>query len=404
MSLKNKKSDNIPKLRFPNFKSEWVINTLENLTTKISDGIHATPKYNDQGDYYFINGNNLVDNKIIISNSTKRLALEEFLIHKRELNSSSILLSINGTIGNMAYYNNEKIVIGKSASYININTTISKVFIYNALQSEGVIRFFNDELTGSTIKNLSLGTIKRTRISIPLLPEQQKIAIFLTAVDDKIQQLTRKKQMFEEYKKGCMQLIFSQAIRFKDDKRKVYPDWKEKTLGEIGHFFSGGTPLTTQKNYYEGDIPFIKSGEINSEITEQSINETGLKNSSAKIVNVGDILYALYGATSGQVAISKIKGAINQAILCIRTDENNQFIYYYLHLSKGKIIQTYLQGGQGNLSGDIVKALAISIPARDEQQKIANFLSAIDNKINHTHSQLQQTQLYKKGLLQQMFI
>ena len=75
-----------------------------------------------------------------------------------------------------------------------------------------------------------------------------------------------------------------------------------------------------------------------------------------------------------------------------------------MHLSKGKIIQTYLQGGQGNLSGDIVKALAISIPARDEQQKIANFLSAIDNKINHTHSQLQQTQLYKKGLLQQMFI
>lgn len=174
-------------------------------------------------------------------------------------------------------------------------------------------------------------------------------------------------------------------------------------MGEVGTFFSGGTPLTTKRKYFDGEIPFIRSGEINSDKTSLFISEEGLNNSSAKMVEVGDLLYALYGATSGEVAISKIKGAINQAILCIRSKMNNIFLHNYFLFQKENIIKTYLQGGQGNLSADIIKSLHISIPSIDEQNIIANFFITIDEKINRTVIQKDKTEQYKKGLLQKMF-
>ena len=154
-----------------------------------------------------------------------------------------------------------------------------------------------------------------------------------------------------------------------------------KKLGEISTFYSGGTPLTSKREYFDGDIPFIRSGEINSDKTEQFISELGLKNSSAKLVEVGDILYALYGATSGEVGICKLNGAINQAVLCIKSNENHYFLFSYLRDKKESITNTFLQGGQGNLSADIVKKIELYIPSIKEQTKISSFLSKIDARI-----------------------
>ena len=118
----------------------------------------------------------------------------------------------------------------------------------------------------------------------------------------------------------------------------------------------------------------------------------------------GDLLFALYGATSGECAISKIEGAINQAVLCIRTDFNNYFLLSFLKSNKENIIATYLQGGQGNLSADIVKSLIVPYPSLPEQQKIANFLTALDEKITKAAQQIETAQAFKKGLLQKMFV
>ena len=158
-------------------------------------------------------------------------------------------------------------------------------------------------------------------------------------------------------------------------------EWEVKKLGEISTFYSGGTPLTSKREYFDGDIPFIRSGEINSDKTEQFISELGLKNSSAKLVEVGDILYALYGATSGEVGICKLNGAINQAVLCIKSNENHYFLFSYLRDKKESITNTFLQGGQGNLSADIVKKIELYIPSIKEQTKISSFLSKIDERI-----------------------
>ena len=159
--------------------------------------------------------------------------------------------------------------------------------------------------------------------------------------------------------------------------------WEQRKLGDISESYSGGTPTVGEKEYYDGNIPFIRSGEINSDKTELFLSENGLNNSSAKMVKIGDILYALYGATSGEVSISKLNGAINQAILVIQPHQNhnNYFLMQWLRKSKKMIIGTYLQGGQGNLSGNIVKELSIDLPFCDEQKLIGTFFNKLDSLI-----------------------
>ena len=147
--------------------------------------------------------------------------------------------------------------------------------------------------------------------------------------------------------------------------------------------YSGGTPSVGNKSYYGGSIPFIRSAEINSESTELFLTEEGLKNSSARMVSKGDILYALYGATSGETGRSRINGAINQAILAILPHDgyDSEFLMQWLRKSKQNITDIYLQGGQGNLSGAIVKALEVNFPSLAEQRQIGNYFQSIDNLI-----------------------
>ena len=158
-------------------------------------------------------------------------------------------------------------------------------------------------------------------------------------------------------------------------------EWEKCKLSEICTFFSGGTPSSSNKDFYGGNIAFIRSGELHADSTELFITQDGYDNSSAKMVEVGDLLLAMYGATSGDIAISKIKGAINQAILCIRTNQNKKFIESVWNKHVSKILRKYLQGGQGNLSADIVKSISFSFPTLKEQEKIANLISLLDERI-----------------------
>ena len=167
--------------------------------------------------------------------------------------------------------------------------------------------------------------------------------------------------------------------------------------------FSGGTPSSANKKYYGGNIPFIRSAEINKETTELYITELGLKNSSAKMVKKGDVLVAMYGANSGDVAICKINGAINQAILCLRSKSNNEFLSQYLAYKKEWIRAKYLQGGQGNLSSDIIKTIELLFPSPQEQQKIAAFLSNLNELIEAHKQKLELLKKHKKGLMQNLF-
>ena len=176
-------------------------------------------------------------------------------------------------------------------------------------------------------------------------------------------------------------------------------EWKRHKLSEVCSFYSGGTPSSSKKEYYNGNIPFIRSGELHKDNTELFITEDGLNNSAAKMVEVGDLLLALYGATSGDIAISKIKGAINQAILCIRTKQNKKFIESIWNKHVERLLQTYLQGGQGNLSADIVKNIPFYFASCAEQDKLAQFVSLLDERIATQNKIIEKLETLIKGLV-----
>lgn len=244
-------------------------------------------------------------------------------------------------------------------------------------------------------------------LALPDFKEQQKIVDCLSSIDDLIDAESRKLKALEKYKKGLMQRLFPAEGKTLPEWR--FPEfqgcgeWKAKFIGKVCKMFSGGTPDTSKKEFYGGTIPFIRSAEINKSFTELFITEDGFKNSSAKMVKKGDILIALYGANSGEVALSKIDGAINQAILCLRHETNNAFVYHYFTHMKNWIISKYIQGGQGNLSGQIIKSVKLYFPKPEEQKKITDCLSEIDILITEQSNKVEQLKTHKKGLMQGLF-
>lgn len=263
---------------------------------------------------------------------------------------------------------------------------------------------------GSTRYNLSKLAFRKLKIPIPPKPEeQQKIAYCLSSIDNLISAEEKKLSLLNDYKKGWMQKLFPAE-------GKTVPEWRFPEFKDRGEWeklnikkacyppYSGGTPVTSKKEYYNGDIPFIRSGEIGKEKTELFLTSEGLDNSSAKMIEKGDVLMALYGANSGEVAISPIKGAINQAILCLRHKNNNAFLYHYLAFKKNWIVRTYIQGGQGNLSGEIVKSIELCSPQEPEEQNIiAKFLSGIDDLISTQTDRIEALKQHKKALMQGLF-
>lgn len=233
------------------------------------------------------------------------------------------------------------------------------------------------------------------------LLEQQKIADILAQCDKVIALKKARIEEEKKQKKWLMQNLLdpNSGVRlpgFENSK------WEKTNIGCVTISFSGGTPESSKKEYYcENGIPFIRSGEISSTKTELFLTQKGYQNSSAKMVNKGDLLYALYGANSGDCFISQIHGAINQAILCIRsTKVNIVFLYYVLKNAQNHIVSTYLQGGQGNLSAAIIKKISAFIPIQNEQIAICKVLSTQDEKIHRLEQELAQWQQKKKALMQ----
>ena len=263
-----------------------------------------------------------------------------------------------------------------------------------------------DESTG--LPSLSKESINETVLSVPNVVEQNHLGNFFADLDRLITLHQRKYDKLVIFKKSMLEKMFPKdgepvpEIRFAG----FTDPWEQRKLGELALTYSGGTPSAGNSAYYGGEIPFIRSAEIDCDSTELSLTVAGLNNSSAKLVDKGMVLYAMYGATSGEVAISKIKGAINQAILAMDASDMaaNRFIAYWLRRQKKSITATFLQGGQGNLSGAIIKELGIPQPSLDEQRQIGSFFSNLDDLITLHQRKLELLQNIKKSLLDKMFV
>ena len=237
----------------------WNLKHLSELSNKISDGIHSTPKYDESSDIYFVNGNNLKNGSIVITDSTKKVCIDDAEKHRRELNEKTILMSINGTIGNLAYYKGENVVLGKSACYINVADGTDIDYVYYTLEDSKTQAFYTSELTGSTIKNLSLKTIKATKILTPPLPEQRKIAKILSTWDKAISTTERLIDNSKQQKKALMQQLLTGKKRLLDDSGKPFEgEWEEVKLKECATCLDNKRiPLnSSQRQEMQGEIPY----------------------------------------------------------------------------------------------------------------------------------------------------
>nr|MDA3886093.1 restriction endonuclease subunit S [Candidatus Delongbacteria bacterium] len=254
--------------------------------------------------------------------------------------------------------------------------------------------------------------------------EQEKIADFLSDVDSKIEKLSRKKDLMSEYKKGVMQKIFSQEIRFKDTSTSLsagsdgldYPDWEEKKLGKLTTLITKGTtPTSVGHNFVEEGINFIKAENISKintidisgtpKITEECNNKL-----SRSILRENDILFSIAGTLGRTVIVKKehLPANTNQALSIIRLKEsvNLGFMYYSLILEDvTKHINKILSvGAQPNLNLQQIGNFKIQFPSVEEQKKIAEFLTNLDKKIENIDTELKAVKEFKKGLLQTMFV
>ena len=333
------------------------------------------------------------------------------LLHKGELsyNHGNSKLAKYGAVFSLETYEEALVPrVYHSFKVINGSSKFIEYYFATKIPDRELAKLVSSGARMDGLLNINFNEFMGINLTVPNKSEQEKISNYFSNLDHLITLHQRKCDQTKELKKFMLQKMFPKKgeknpeIRFPG----FTDDWEQRKLGELTTSFSGGTPSAGNSSYYKGDIPFIRSSEINSDKTELFLTEAGLKNSSAKMVSVGDILYALYGATSGEVGISQINGAINQAILAIKPCDgyNSHFLMQWLKLQKQKIIDKYLQGGQGNLSGSIVKNLVLNVPSYEEQQKIGSFFKQLDNTIALHQRKLDLLKEQKKGFLQKMFV
>lgn len=398
---------NVPQLRFSGFEDTWSKKKIKEIAI-VTSGLTPLRSRNE----FFKNGTipwvKTMDlNNSIIKDTQEYVtdvAMKETSL--RLLPANTLLIAMYGGFNQIG---RTGLINFSGTTNQAISALTSKENSFNPFFLQSYLNFNVEKwkrLAASSRKdpNITKSDIENFFVRLPSISEQDEIASFFKLIKEKIEKQEEKIEKLEQFKKGMMQKIFSQELRFRDDDGGEFAEWEPTTLGKLITTFSGGTPLSNNPKYYNGEIPFIRSGEIHNDKTELFITEDGHRNSSAKIVEKGDLLLALYGATSGEIAISKINGAINQAILCIRTEQYLPFILYYWEYKKENILKTYLQGGQGNISASIVKSIDISLPIKEEQMKIGDYFANIDEKIKKEKEKLLVLEEQKRGFMRGMFV
>jgi len=208
-----------------NLPESWKWETIQEITSVLGDGLHGTPDYSENGDYFFINGNNLTDGKIEIKGNTKRVALKEFEKYKKSLNEKTIFVSINGTIGNTAFYNNEKVILGKSACYFNVKDNIDKRYVRYYLSSHRFINYANKNATGTTIKNVGLKAMRDFPVPVPPTIHEQNFIVTeiesRLSVCDKIEEsITQSLQQAEALRQSILKKAFEGKLVPQDPNEK----------------------------------------------------------------------------------------------------------------------------------------------------------------------------------------
>ena len=393
------RSKHIPKRRFLGFEGEWEQEKFGKIATIINGRAYSQHELLSKGKYKVLRVGNFYTNESWYYSNME-------LDSKYYANNGDLLYTWSATFG-PHIWGGDKVIYHYHIWKVELSDRIDKQYTLQLLEKDKSDILSNKN--GSTMVHVTKDGMENKILTFPeKIEEQTKIGTFLRKLDQCITLHQNKLDKLKNLKKSYLAELFPEEGERVPKRR--FPgfegEWEEKKLGDVTTTYSGGTPTVSNKDYYCGDIPFIRSSEINSFFTELFLTNLGLEKSSAKLVKKGDILYALYGATSGEVGLSKIDGAINQAILCIVPDEkySSDFIMQWLRFKKQNILDKFLQGGQGNLSGAIVKDIKVYFPDYLEQLKIGIFFQKLDRSISLQQQKLNKLKDLKKAYLNELFV
>ena len=378
-----------PQLRFPEFTDEWQVKKIGDTGNVITGSTPVTADRTLYGsEYQFISPGDMNSGRYVIS-TKQRLSQKGFDISRKIKTGSTLFVCIGSTIGKTAQVS-EMSVTNQQINAVVTNDNHDDDFVYLALSK--ISTKIALSAGAQAVPIISKSDFSKNIIHIPSKPEQEKIADFLTAVDERIAVSEKKLELLETYKRGVMQKIFSQQVRFKDENGEDYPEWEEKQLGSLVEI-KKGTQLNGDTLTKDGNYPMLNGGMSPSGFTDSY-------NSDANTVTISE-----GGNSCGHVSYMSEKfwsGGHLYTLVDLKIDD--KFVYQLLKFKQDEIMRLRVGSGLPNIQkGDLAK-LRLYIPKLNEQQKIATFLTALDDKITAEKSKLTATRQFKKALLQRMFV
>ncbi|MEZ4922167.1 MAG: restriction endonuclease subunit S [Crocinitomicaceae bacterium] len=405
----------VPELRFPEFDGEWTKKKVKDLAKFLDSKrvpLSQSDRVNRQGEYPYYGASGIID------------YVNDYLF-----DGEYVLLGEDGA--NILTRSTRLAFIASGKFWVNNHAHVLEANGSNYFLSESLERIRYEKYnTGTAQPKLNADVCKNIILEVPSLPEQQKIASFLSAVDEKIQQLSRKKELLEHYKKGVMQQIFSQQtaeegsrtqlknksvgaqIRFKDENGNSYPDWEEKTLLEVAKFRRGSFPQPYGlPEWYddENGAPFVQVYDVDDNMklkpkTKSKISK--LAEDKSVFVKKGSLVLTIQGSI-GRIAKTQYDAFVDRTLLIFqdyKVDIDIDFFKYVIYLLF-EIEKIKAPGGTiKTITKEELSEFPVGLPCLEEQKKIAKLFTELDEKLFSMNKSLDDTQEFKKGLLQKMFV
>ncbi|WP_146175185.1 restriction endonuclease subunit S [Arcobacter lacus] len=416
------KNINVPKLRFKEFIDEWEEKELEKIFNIFQGFAFSSSDITNEGVRWL----KIADVGIQRMKYDTPCFLPKIFKEKYSkflLNKNDYVLALTRPILN------GMLKIAKIDDIYNgslLNQRVGKIitresldFIYYFLQQTNLINKIDSFILGSEPPNLSINQIKFIKASIPLKKEQEKIASFLTSVDTKIEQLIKKDELLQQYKKGMIQKIFNEEIRFKADDGNEFPEWEEKKLGDIGIFQTSSIDKISKDDeksvFLINYMDVYKHKNINNRTIKnfQIVTATDSQISSCNLQK-GDILFTPSSETSNDIGHSVVifedldNAVYSYHLMRFRPKIRIDILYSHYFCNIPSVLNQLAKFSTGitrfTISVKSFSLIKINFPCLEEQNKIANFLSSIDDKIEENQKILQKTKEFKKSLLQHMFV
>ena len=383
---------------------EWKEVRLGDVCSELSDGLHKAPKFIEKGEYIFVNAKNLYNGYILDNDPTKKTSREEYLKYKKPLGKHTILYSIDGTIGNIARYRGEKCVLGKGACYLNCNPQIvESSYLYYQLQGPHFKSYIHLMSTGSTIKHISLKTMREYVFELPSLTDQRRIASILSSLDRKIELNNKINADLEEMAQAIFKNWFVDFEPFKDGKfvdselGMIPEGWKVGRLEDIAEITMGQSPAGNSLNENrEGMMFYQGSSDFGFRFPSIRVFTTDPK----RLAVANSVLFSVR-APVGDINVAKEECCIGRGVASIKSKSSHDSYLFYTMKSLHKLFDSF--DGEGTVFGSINKktlsAIQILLPSEGIVEQFNNIASSFDNRIRRLSDENSHLSLLRDTLL-----